>query len=122
MSRPSPATAPSQWQPAARLISYATPHSRCVPALPLAAAFDPGCVTELQCRHLPLSTAPSGSNWNAVGMNQVSRTSHLAFRRHVVGRHVDLDDLEIVGLPDHVVRDAAGLAETGADDDGDRFV
>jgi len=55
-------------------------------------------------------------------MNQVSRTSHLAFRRHVVGRHVDLDDLEIVGLPDHVVRDAAGLAETGAGDDGDRFV
>ena len=25
-------------------------------------------------------------------MNQVSRTSHFAFRRHVVGMHVDLDD------------------------------
>ena len=44
-------------------------------------------------------------------------TSHSAV--HVVGRHVDLDDLEIVVLPDHVMRDAAGLAETGAGDDGD---
>ena len=52
----------------------------------------------------------------------VSQTSHLALRRHVVGRHVDLDDLEIAGLPDHVVRDAAGLAQTRAGDDGDRFV
>ena len=52
-------------------------------------------------------------------MNQVSRTSHLAFRRHVVARHVGLDDLEIVGLPNHAMRDAAGLAETGAGDDGD---
>src|SRR5439155_8394280 len=76
------------------------PTVRYVPALALAAAFDPGCVTELQCRHLPLSTAPSGSNWNAVGMNQVSRTSHLAFRRHVVGRLVDL---EIVGVRDDVL-------------------
>jgi hypothetical protein len=123
MTHPPPATAPGQYDHvcAARcethLVCHA--HSRCVPAPPLAAAFDPGCVTELQCRYLPLSTAPAVSNWNALGMNQVSRTSHLAFRRHLAGRHVDLD---IVGLPDHVVRDAAGLAETGAGDNGDRSV
>jgi hypothetical protein len=46
----------------------------------------------------------------------------IALGRGVVGRHVDLDELKVFGLSNHVVGHAAGLAETRPGNDGHRFV